>query len=370
VLLQDRCQILPAVQCDGVEVITVLMPTNRNKPMKTLADKTYFKVSEPGIGTWRFGAQVLHVFGSEILGLETGSSTPVDEFGVTNGRNTVALLVRPTSNAYAVDVTREHIVPAAKGRFDLLPVAEQFQKMMPKALKERIAERASATTNSTQYRQSVRLTDKLVATFGGMFQKDVRGKRERVKEDGIIPDRRKGLDIEQHPRNGEHPELANLETDPERPFPELRPTSGAKKKRALTPKGGRNEVVRKVAGVPDVVVTHSEEGEPLELARLVRRDPITNTFYVDINTKSIPFDILWNIPGIKSKKVGKAVFIERLEAAVPFKVLTLLGLALETKNTPEAYLKPHDLTSALLDPTIFDRVRTAKEEEQAMSATA
>ena len=128
--------------------------------------------------------------------------------------------------------------------------------------------------------------------------------------------------------------------------------------------------MRKVAGVPDVVVTHSEEGEPLELARLVRRDPITNTFYVDINTKSIPFDILWNIPGIKSKKVGKAVFIERLEAAVPFKVLTLLGLALETKNTPEAYLKPHDLTSALLDPTIFDRVRTAKEEEQAMSATA
>jgi hypothetical protein len=370
ILQADHCQILSPVECDGVEVVTIIMPKGGKKLMANLANKTFFKALEPGVGTWRFGAQVLHAFGSEILGLETGSSTPVDQFGVTHGRNSVALIVRPTSPAYTIDITRERVIPVGKGRWDLAPIAQQFEKAMPKVLKTRIAESAATTSHATEYRRDERHTNKLVAMFGGMFLKDARGKRERVRDAGITEAREKGFDPEIHPRNEQHPELANLENDSERPFPELRPTSDTEKKRALTKRGGRKERVLKVAGVPDVVVTSSDEGEPLELARLVKRDAVTGALHIDINVRSTPFEMLWNIPGIQAKKVSKGTFVKRLEAAVSFKVLTLLGMALETKTDPLAWLTPRDLTAALLDPTIFDRVRTTEEAEQAMGAAA
>jgi hypothetical protein len=373
-LVKDGCEILPSTQVGDFKVTTVLNRTTRDGK-QFIVNHTNFNLR--GLptqeGGTRLGAQVFHVMDGEIMGRESGQSSPVERFGVLANQRDVILFVEPTNRKkYIPSPCRTHIVELtsagdANQTFNLEQVGVDFEKKHPRELVAAILKGKARARQSAIYSSKNRNVDRLVAYFGEVFVETYDRKKgstlQPIDPQGPGAKRKKGLNL---PRTGECPRLANLQSDPEHPLPSFE--TGGPGGNVVKPskKSRTKKFVEKIRTlqIPHVDLNKVDLNPEDPFLHIVRRT--ADTITVDLNVNSRALDFLQKVQlNVKRGATREEILgvMANNGGIIEFRILSILARARMFNASPEPFLTDDALSAALCDVTILDKVNFHKSKE-------
>jgi hypothetical protein len=316
--------------------------------------------------------QVLHTLDNEIYSMELGANTPCERLRVTGSvKSQLLFLIEPLdTKIYVSNMTRQGITKINKSgeytetepALDLRKLFEVYRENAPREVKNFLNKEAATDSKRVQYSKDVNFIERKLRIFGDFWIKSTKGTLQHLK-DAVAPSgMEKGLPPSSPPR----PPNPDLDPRPmgEGPFPSLRPTDTGNggEPGLTTKKPSKDNRIRAIAKevAPDVIISLID-GDPDSFA-FHYTGKVGNNYGVDLILNSTQLDVMLALPIAKAKGIVRDQLTQQLVTEGALKLLMPFAYS-ELYGKPKM-VEDEALSAAMLDPTIFGRIRSKDDVQE------